>query len=121
MVRNSTTCPSASWTGYGRAVNVTFLGAGGRRWLCSAPRTSTSSTPPSTRASSRRTPAAAASAARVARCTQASGIDHRDITDLEFTLDEDEQADGLALLCMCHLVGDITLETQSDWGMRVGE
>jgi 2Fe-2S type ferredoxin len=58
----------------------------------------------------------------VARCTQGpAGIDHRDITDLEFTLDEDEQADGLALLCMCYPVGDITLETQSDWGMRVGE
>ena len=50
-----------------------------------------------------------------------SKIDHRDIADLEFTLDEDEQAEGLALLCMCYPVGDITLETQSDWGMRVGE
>ena len=58
----------------------------------------------------------------IAKCVEGpSGIDHRDITDLEFTLDEEEQADGLALLCMCYPVGDITLETQSDWGMRVGE
>ena len=57
----------------------------------------------------------------IAKCVEGpSGIDHRDITDLEFTLDEEEQADGLALLCMCYPVGDITLETQSDWGMRVG-
>ena len=58
----------------------------------------------------------------IAKCVEGpSKIDHRDIADLEFTLDEDEQAEGLALLCMCYPVGDITLETQSDWGMRVGE
>ena len=58
----------------------------------------------------------------IAKCTSGpSGIDHRDIADLDFTLDDDEQAEGLALICMAYPVGDITLETQSDWGMRVGE
>ena len=56
----------------------------------------------------------------VAKCTKGS-VDHRDIADLEFTLSEEEQEEGMALLCMCYPVGDITLETQSDWGMRVGE
>ena len=66
--------------------------------------------------------AAASRGACIAKCVEGpSKIDHRDVADLEFTLDEDEQAEGLALLCMCYPVGDITLETQSDWGMRVGE
>ena len=109
--------------GTGAPVNVTFLGAGGQEVVVQCPEDqyildaaidAGLELPYTCRGG--------ICGACVARCTQGpSGIDHRDITDLEFTLDEDEQADGLALLCMCYPVGDITLETQSDWGMRVGE
>jgi 2Fe-2S type ferredoxin len=109
--------------GTGEPVNVTFLGAGGQEVVVQCPEDqyildaaidAGLELPYTCRGG--------ICGACVARCTQGpAGIDHRDITDLEFTLDEDEQADGLALLCMCYPVGDITLETQSDWGMRVGE
>ena len=56
----------------------------------------------------------------VAKCTKGE-IDQTDITDLAFTLDEDEQREGLVLLCMARPVSDCEIETQSDWGMRVGE
>ena len=56
----------------------------------------------------------------VAKCVSGD-TDQSDITDLEFTLDEDEQKEGLTLLCMAYPVGDVVIETQSDWGMRVGE
>ena len=47
----------------------------------------------------------------IAKCVEGlSGIDHRDITDLAFTLDEEEQA--AALLPHVYPVGDITLETR---------
>ena len=55
----------------------------------------------------------------VAKCVEGS-VDHRDIADLEFTLDEEEQAEGMALICMAYPVGDIKLETQSDWGLSLG-
>jgi|TARA_X000000368_G_C22927752_1_gene666096 hypothetical protein len=56
----------------------------------------------------------------VAKCVSGA-TDQSDITDLDFTLDEDEQKEGLTLLCMAYPVGDVAIETQSDWGMRVGE
>ena len=56
----------------------------------------------------------------VAKCVKGE-TDQSDITDLEFTLDEDEVKEGLTLLCMARPVGDVTIETQSDWGMRIGE
>ena len=56
----------------------------------------------------------------MAKCVSGD-TDQSDITDLEFTLDEDEQKEGLTLLCMAYPVGDVVIETQSDWGMRVGE
>ena len=60
----------------------------------------------------------------VAKCTKGS-VDHRDIADLEFTLSEEEQEEGMALLCMCYPVeaseGEgIEIETQSDWGYSLG-
>ena len=39
----------------------------------------------------------------VAKCTKGS-VDHRDIADLEFTLSEEEQEEGMALLCVCYPV-----------------
>ena len=56
----------------------------------------------------------------MAKCVSGA-TDQSDITDLDFTLDEDEQKEGLTLLCMAYPVGDVAIETQSDWGMRVGE
>ena len=49
----------------------------------------------------------------------------QDIADLEFTLSEEEQEEGMALLCMCYPVeaseGEgIEIETQSDWGYSLG-
>ena len=96
--------------GTGAPVNVTFLGAGGQEVVVQCPEDqyildaaidAGLELPYTCRGG--------ICGACVARCAQGpSGIDHRDITDLEFTLDEDEQADGLALLCMCYPVGDIT-------------
>lgn len=51
----------------------------------------------------------------------ASGkIDASDIADLAFTVDEEEQAQGMALLCMTRACSDLTVETQSDWGYSLG-
>mmetsp|Transcript_14761 Transcript_14761/g.28412 ORF Transcript_14761/g.28412 Transcript_14761/m.28412 type:complete len:203 (-) Transcript_14761:144-752(-) len=50
----------------------------------------------------------------------AGQVDQSDVDDLEFCIDEDEQADGMALLCMARPVGDVRIETQSDWGYSLG-
>jgi hypothetical protein len=43
-----------------------------------------------------------------------------DIDDLSFTLSEDEQAQGMALLCMARATSDCEIETQCDWGYSLG-
>lgn len=53
---------------------------------------------------------------RVAKGT----VDQSDIDDLSFTLDEEEQAQGMALLCMARATSDVVVETQSDWGYSLG-
>ncbi|KXZ54540.1 hypothetical protein GPECTOR_4g605 [Gonium pectorale] len=55
----------------------------------------------------------------VARVTKGT-IDASDIADLSFTVDEDEQAQGMALLCMSRATSDLSIETQSDWGYSLG-
>ena len=55
----------------------------------------------------------------VARCAKGT-IDQSDITDLEFTLSEEEIEQGMVLLCMARPVGDVEIETQSDWGYSLG-
>ncbi|KAJ9511438.1 hypothetical protein QJQ45_029901, partial [Haematococcus lacustris] len=51
----------------------------------------------------------------------ASGqVDQTDIPDLSFTLDEGEQAKGMALLCMARAASDCEIETQCDWGYSLG-
>jgi len=55
----------------------------------------------------------------VARVSKGS-VDQSDITDLEFTLGEDEIARGMALLCMARPLGACEIETQSDWGYSLG-
>ena len=55
----------------------------------------------------------------VARCAKGA-IDQSDITDLEFTLSEDEIEQGMVLLCMARPIGDVEIETQSDWGYSLG-
>jgi len=55
----------------------------------------------------------------VARCARGR-VDQSDIADLEFTLGEDEIEAGMALLCMARPVGDVEIETQSDWGYSLG-
>lgn len=43
------------------------------------------------------------------------------IPDLSFTVSEEEQADGMTLLCMARPVSDrVVIETQSDWGYSLG-
>lgn len=43
------------------------------------------------------------------------------IPDLTFTVSEEEQAQGMALLCMARPVSDrVVIETQSDWGYSLG-
>ena len=51
----------------------------------------------------------------------ASGsVDMSDIDDLAFTVSEDEQAQGMALLCMARPTSDVAIETQCDWGYSLG-
>ncbi len=47
-------------------------------------------------------------------------VDSSDIPDLEFTVTADEQAAGMALLCMSRATSDCEVETQSDWGDSLG-
>ncbi|GMH33778.1 hypothetical protein BSKO_01612 [Bryopsis sp. KO-2023] len=47
-------------------------------------------------------------------------VDMSDIDDLSFTVSEDEQADGMALLCMSRPKSDVKIETQCDWGYSLG-
>jgi hypothetical protein len=44
-----------------------------------------------------------------------------DIPDLSFTMNEDEIAQGMCLLCMARPVSEkVVIETQSDWGYSLG-
>lgn len=47
-------------------------------------------------------------------------VDMSDIEDLSFTVSEEEQADGMALLCMSRPKSDLKIETQCDWGYSLG-
>lgn len=48
-------------------------------------------------------------------------VDQSDVADLSFTVSEEEQADGMTLLCMARPVSDkVVIETQSDWGYSLG-
>lgn len=47
-------------------------------------------------------------------------VDMSDIDDLSFTVSEEEQADGMALLCMSRPKSDVKIETQCDWGYSLG-
>lgn len=55
----------------------------------------------------------------VARVTKGT-VDMSDIDDLSFTVSEEEQAQGMTLLCMARATSDVELETQSDWGYSLG-
>ncbi len=43
-----------------------------------------------------------------------------DIPDLEFTVNADEQAQGMTLICMARATSDLEIEIQSDWGYSLG-
>jgi ferredoxin len=48
-------------------------------------------------------------------------VDMSDIPDLSFTMNEDEIAQGMTLLCMARPVSEkVVVETQSDWGYSLG-
>ena len=47
-------------------------------------------------------------------------VDQSDIVDLSYCLEEEDIAKGCALLCMSRPTSDVTLETQCDWGYRLG-
>jgi ferredoxin len=48
-------------------------------------------------------------------------VDMSDIPDLSFTMNEDEIAQGMCLLCMARPVSEkVVIETQSDWGYSLG-
>lgn len=48
-------------------------------------------------------------------------VDQSDVADLSFTVTEEEQADGMTLLCMARPLSDrVVIETQSDWGYSLG-
>jgi 2Fe-2S type ferredoxin len=55
----------------------------------------------------------------VARVVEGT-VDASDITDLEFTVSQEEQADGMALICMTRATSDLKIETQCDWGYSLG-
>ena len=48
-------------------------------------------------------------------------VDQSDVADLSFTMSEEEQEQGMALLCMARPVSDrLVIDTQSDWGYSLG-
>jgi len=48
-------------------------------------------------------------------------VDQSDVADLSFCMSEEEEADGMTLLCMSRPVSDVVrIETQSDWGYSLG-
>lgn len=47
-------------------------------------------------------------------------FDASDIADIEFTISQEEQEQGLAMLCMTRPCSDLTIETQCDWGYSLG-
>lgn len=47
-------------------------------------------------------------------------IDPSDIADISFTITEEEQQQGLAMLCMSRPCSDLVIETQCDWGYSLG-
>lgn len=47
-------------------------------------------------------------------------VDSSDIQDLSFTLNDEEIAQGMALLCMTRAASDLEIETQCDWGYSLG-
>ena len=51
----------------------------------------------------------------MAKCVSGA-TDQSDITDLDFTLDEDEQKEGLTLLCMAYPVGDVAVKRKAIGG-----
>lgn len=55
----------------------------------------------------------------MARVSKGS-TDQSDIPDLDFTVSPEEQAKGMALLCMARATSDCEIETQSDWGYSLG-
>eukprot|EP00667_Euglena_gracilis_P016990 EG_transcript_17836 len=106
--------------GTGELVNVTFLGAGGAkrtiqvpddRYILDTAIEEGVELPYSCRGG--------VCGACVGRVVEGRA-DMSDIDDVGFCLDEAQQADGMALLCMARPIGDITIETQSDWGMSLG-
>ena len=126
MVRNSIDLSKRKLDkGTGAPVNVTFMGAGGQEVVVQCPEDqyildaaidAGLELPYTCRGG--------ICGACVAKCTKGS-VDHRDIADVEFTLSEEEQEEGMALLCMCYPVeaseGEgIEIETQSDWGYSLG-
>jgi len=46
--------------------------------------------------------------------------DSSDIEDISFTITEDEQAQGIVMLCMTRASSDCVIETQCDWGYSLG-
>ncbi len=47
-------------------------------------------------------------------------VDQSDIQDLSFTLTDAEVEAGMALICMARAKGDVSIETQCDWGYSLG-
>ena len=48
-------------------------------------------------------------------------VDQSDVADLSFCMSEEEEADGMTLLCMSRPISDVVrIETQSDWGYSLG-
>ena len=47
-------------------------------------------------------------------------VDQSDIVDLSYCLEEEDIERGCALLCMARPTSDCAVETQSDWGYRMG-
>ena len=47
-------------------------------------------------------------------------VDQSDVQDLSFTLSDEEVAQGMVLICMARPKGDVSIETQCDWGYSLG-
>jgi 2Fe-2S type ferredoxin len=120
MCRDVVSVPSAPYQSKGETYKITFLGAGDEArvvdcaddtYILDAAEAAGLDLPATCRGG-----ICGACVGRVV----AGGVDMSDVQDLSFTLTDEEVEAGMALICMARPKGDVSIETQCDWGYSLG-